>query len=83
MNDFMKEELLVIAHDLGIVNDEAKTSYDHASSDFILRLRNKIQSMIDDYCEHTWNCNPYDFVLYCSNCGGTKNNHRQSALLDK
>lgn len=52
MIDFTKEELLVIVHDLGIVNDEAKISYEHISSDFIVRLRHKIQSLIDNYCEH-------------------------------
>lgn len=59
MNEFTREELLVIWHDVGILNDEARTSYEHASSEFIINLRNKLQSMIDNYDARgieVWRC---------------------------
>ena len=56
MNDFTKEELLVISHDIGILNDEAKISYEHADINLIICLRKKIQRLIDNYQEPLPTC---------------------------
>lgn len=59
MNDFTKDELLLIMHDLGFLDDETKTCYKHASSEFILNLQNKIRYMVNNYdtkAIEVWQC---------------------------
>ena len=49
MNDFTKEELeylLEITDSIPIVNEKYNGDY------YVYRLQDKIQSMIDNYCEH-------------------------------
>ncbi len=47
MNDFTKEELEEIVESFDWIESETSWDWKHP-------LRNKIQSMIDNYCEHTW-----------------------------
>lgn len=50
MNDFTKEELMDLHYSLyGGVHD------DHPVPDHLIILQKKIQSMIDNYCEHPIN----------------------------
>lgn len=64
MNDFTKEEL----YDLQSWGD-AYTSYDVDSEVYAMHapLLNKIQSMIDNYCEHQWSDGSGVFIT-CSKC---------------
>ncbi len=48
MNDFTKEELELICQFFNIAIE------DFQEPDETYKLRDKIQSMIDNYCEHTW-----------------------------
>lgn len=75
MNDFTKEELQDIRE--GICNLISVGSADSQWNKDIHNLKDKIQSMIDNYCEHKPNtlgisCAPNDKVLYtvhkCSKC---------------
>jgi hypothetical protein len=47
MNDFTKEELEEIIESFNWIESETSWDWKH-------KLRNKIKSMIDNYCEHTW-----------------------------
>ena len=67
MNDFTKEELAMLVLELNIAIrnwGEAKEYQDYP------RLKNKIQSMIDNYCEHEWifYISPYGNVVRCDVC---------------
>jgi len=64
MNDFTKEELL---HIFDSVNTDAKYYGDEHIAHPILK---KIQSMIDNYCEHNdvWHKTDADYVPICSKC---------------
>lgn len=75
MNDFTKEELEGILEGLSwwLEGDDALCSE---------RLINKIQSLIDDYCEHKWHSNPYNYVLHCQKCGKTTPSDNQGRLLE-
>ena len=70
MNDFTKEELESIAN-WGEVYTEFGNSWVDKSE---RQLINKIQNMIDNYCEHAWMSNPHqnDSMLYCMKCGMSK-----------
>jgi hypothetical protein len=60
MNDFTKEELITIfdgLHHLPTINE----TYD---SDLCL----KVESMIDNYCEHEWDYNQHDMPINCRKC---------------
>lgn len=58
MNDFTKEELMDLHYSLyGGVHD------DHPVPDHLIILQKKIQSMIDNYCEHEW-----VNATYCTKC---------------
>lgn len=59
MNDFTKEELIIVAINL-CCNDE-KTA----------ELLNKINLMIENYCEHDWQIgfgSIHSPVIYCNKC---------------
>jgi hypothetical protein len=58
MNDFTKEELGIILYSV----DAVAFHEDEDRND----LFNKIQSMIDNYCEHEWQMNNQ---LKCNKCG--------------
>lgn len=58
MNDFTKEELK------NILNGEV-TLYPHTYQELV----NKIQSMIDNYCEHQSEIDVGEAPLICKKCG--------------
>jgi len=65
MNDFTKEEL------------EAMKYWCRENHELV----SKINSMIDNYCEHEWNTNPHDFMLYCQKCGEIAKSDQQEIIL--
>ena len=50
MNDFTKEELESISDSL----DSEMSTFRRADNEFMRGLHLKVQSMIDNYCEHEW-----------------------------
>lgn len=59
MNDFTKEELLIFKDAIRIyLRTPSPIKAEH--------LRDKLQSMIDNYCEHKWQMNNQ---LRCNKCG--------------
>ncbi len=65
MNDFTKEELTILFLELNIAIrhwGEAPEYKDYS------KLKDKIQSMIDDYCDHK-NTRNGDPCLECCDCG--------------
>ena len=58
MNDFTKEELQIIYNHI----------YYNAPLSCTIEIRNKIQSMIDGYCEHEIEIDYSPYGL-CKNCG--------------
>ena len=62
MNDFTKEELIDLIYACNVAD-----SHDMENRYVVI---NKIQSMIDSYCEHEWN-HRYDVSEYeeCIKCG--------------
>ena len=69
MNDFTKDELEVILLDMTCI---AEKNRQLKEAPFHLEIRNKLQSLIDNYCEHEWEPNPRDLEWYCSECGVKK-----------
>lgn len=67
MNQFTKEELQYLASCPSVGCREV--------------LINKIKSMIDNYCEHEWKTNIYDYILYCQKCGETTKSDEQGKIL--
>lgn len=66
MNDFTKEELQEI---VDMVNDIHNGSQGHGLS-LHFDLRDKIQSMIDNYCDHSLSNSNHDYeVEQCCKCG--------------
>jgi len=61
MNDFTKEELALIRTGMRCVVTFVAVKDDYATANNLL---NKVQSLIDNYCEHEW-CN----ATYCEKCG--------------
>lgn len=64
MNDFTKEELESMLHCIELLEADYEDTWDD-------RLYNKIESMIDNYCEHEWEneccgCDPEN--LMCAKC---------------
>ncbi len=81
VNDLTKEDLQILTrciHETIVRNDPWE---DPCLLSIHRTLREKIQSMIDSYCEHEWRTNPYDFILYCGKCGITKNSNKQLDIL--
>ena len=74
MRHFTKEELESILCALQIIDADPSIKPEIYWPD---SLRHKLKSMIDNYCEHEWNTNSSDFMLYCSKCGITKNSNNQ------
>lgn len=67
MNDFTKDELQEI---VDIVNDINNGSQRHGL-ELYFELRNKVQSMIDNYCDHAWEnvcCQCAMSNVYCYKC---------------
>ena len=64
MNDFTKEELQTI-------NEECHRWHGVYGTESNKKLLNKIQSMIDNYCEHDWEnicCQCAMDQIYCHKC---------------
>ncbi len=67
VNEFTKEELEDIVH---LINDAHKGTQKHGL-EWGFKLRDKIQSMIDNYCEHEWEnicCQCTLDKIYCYKC---------------
>lgn len=66
MNDFTKEELEDLYIAMRIIDN---LSYDLPSDKDPYVLKEKIQSMIDNYCEHDWRKGVHLFNdVYCTKC---------------
>ncbi len=75
MNDFTKEELQEI---IEMANDIESGSQAHGLQ-MHFKIRDKAQSMIDNYCDHEWNINELmkkivlnpgeAFPVECKKCG--------------
>lgn len=59
MNEFTKEELQIIYNHI----------YYNAPLSCTIEIRNKIQSMINNFCEHTYVFRCHDDTIYCPKCG--------------
>ena len=60
MNEFTKEELELMLHKFGLL------TFDQFQG--LAGLSMKINNMLEDYCEHEWHTNPYNYVINCQNC---------------
>lgn len=68
MNDFTKEELQIIFLEMNISINRHKDLLKVAPS--YQALRDKIESMIDNYCDHDWNETFSEREYFrCSKCG--------------
>lgn len=65
MNDFTKEELISILDAFNYVEDDPCWRNVGGIDD---PLKSKIQSMIDNYCEHINKCTNHN-TLVCEGCG--------------
>jgi hypothetical protein len=65
MNDFTKEELKIIRNLINNLDEKMLTWNDE-----VILVQSKLQSMIDNYCEHQWvfYISPYGNVVRCSKC---------------
>ena len=77
MNDFTQEEL----EDIFTCVHSFKLASIRGGFNYYDNLNDKIKSMIDNYCEHEWNTNPYNYVLHCQKCGRTIKNDAQGKIL--
>ena len=64
MNDFTKEELEILSQ-----STSAWISDFSNYPDKLLIIRDKIQSMIDNYCEHKEYAQNEHYIKKCSRCG--------------
>ncbi len=79
MNDFTKEELDDI-----LLWADAYTEFGQSwTFDNHTELIMKIQFMKDNYCDHIWNANPYDFVISCKICGKTTSSDSQGKFINE
>lgn len=66
MNDFTKEELKSIYLDMNYnILKAGKNNVDQ----FYLKLRDKVEAMINNFCEHTYVFRCHDDTIYCPKCG--------------
>lgn len=67
MNDFTKAELSVIH--LAVVRDMNQFAHILKTSPSMIELRDKLETMIDNYCEHDWRKGVHLFNdIYCTKC---------------
>ncbi len=67
MNDFTKEDLVLIA--CWSVNRCEQVGDDQAQDEGTISLSHKIQDMIMNYCEHDWKQGQHLFTdVYCTKC---------------
>lgn len=65
MNDFTKDELIEIKRGIDALFEQRDFKDKPATLQFVW----KIQSMIDNYCEHTYVFRCHDDTIYCPKCG--------------
>lgn len=65
MNNFTKEELEWLYHEVEIIAHEFKHTRGMS-----IPIKEKLQSMIDNYCEHQnqSSMSDIDYVYYCRDC---------------
>lgn len=68
MNDFTKEELNFLTDGLNLIVYSCKINPPELREEFI-KLGNKVQAMIDNYCEHEETENVGGWVSICKKCG--------------
>lgn len=67
MNDFTKEELQIMLLDMNVYIHRTTILTESPSHK---ALRGKIQSMIDNFCEHYWSpTEALNIPLHCLKCG--------------
>ena len=68
MNDYTKDELQVILLDMIFYakNKKIKNLNEAVSH---VELREKIEAMIENYCDHCWLININNFFKFCDRCG--------------
>ncbi len=66
MNDFTKDELQIIHLDMTIYAEKTKLLKESPSHK---ALRDKLQSMIENYCKHRFVFRCHDSIVYCPACG--------------
>ena len=67
MNDFTKSELAIIH--LAVVRDMNQFAHILKTSPSMIELRDKLEAMIDNYCEHDVTENIGGWCWKCSKCG--------------
>lgn len=65
MNDFTKEELQIIHLDMTIYAEKTKLLKESPSHK---ALRDKVEAMIDNYCDHDFRIVSYYDHFYCIKC---------------
>ena len=68
MNEFTKDELQIILLEMNIVIQRTKKEGALQISPIFFELREKIQSMIDNYCDHMWTSVGNHEWLHCIVC---------------
>jgi hypothetical protein len=67
MNDFTKAELSVLH--LSVVRDMRQFDHILKASPSMIALRDKLENMMDNYCEHDWRKGVHLFNdIYCTKC---------------
>ena len=69
MNDFTKEELLIMQ--LAVMRDMNQFDHILKTSPSMLKLKDKLDKMIDNYCDHTPSDAHYEQFRWqlCRKCG--------------
>jgi hypothetical protein len=66
VNDFTKEELAIIH--LAIIRDINLFAHILTTSPSMLKLRDKLETMIENYCDHDFRIKKDSDHLYCLKC---------------
>jgi len=66
MNEFTKEELQIIHLDMTTYVNRTPMLSESPSHK---ALRDKVEFMIDNYCEHDWRYTQHDQPIDCRKCG--------------
>src|SRR5271170_5791129 len=78
MNEFTKDELSKLIECVGAFT-YIKGTKDNQR--IYPELESKLSSMIENYCEHEFHTNPYNYILHCHRCGkSTKSDHQGKIL---
>lgn len=68
MNDFTKDELNIILLEMNIVIQRTTKEGVLSISPIYFKLRDKVHSMIENYCEHKWYSGGNRPWLHCIKC---------------